>query len=75
MTLLETPRRVVVEIIDDATAAMFRAMTPAQRVAITTRAHRAAKSLATTGVRHCYPDWTAEQVSLEVARRMSGGTG
>ncbi len=68
------PRRMVVEVIDDATAAMFRAMTPAQRVAVAARAHRTARTLVSAGVRHAHPNWTAEQISSEVLRRMSRGT-
>ena len=68
------PRRIVVEVIDDATAAMFRAMTPAQRVAVAARAHRTARTLVSAGVRHAHPTWTTEQVSGEVLRRMSSGT-
>jgi hypothetical protein len=65
------PRRI--EVIDDATAAMFRAMTPAQRVAATAQAHRTARALVAAGVRHQHPDWTDEQIAREVARRMRGG--
>ena len=64
-----------IEVIDDATAAMFRAMTPAQRVAATAHAHRTARMLVAAGVRHRHPDWTDEQVACEVLRRMGGGTG
>jgi hypothetical protein len=63
-----------IEVIDDATAAMFRAMTPAQRVAQTASAYRAARILAAAGVRHQHPDWSDEQVAREVARRVSGGS-
>jgi hypothetical protein len=63
-----------VEVIDDATAAMFRAMTPAQRVASAAGAHRAAQRLVAAGVRAGHPDWPEELVAREVARRMGGGT-
>jgi hypothetical protein len=62
-----------VEVIDDATAAMFRAMTPAQRVASALRAHRMARQFVTAIVRSGHPDWADELVNREVARRMSGG--
>lgn len=65
------PRRI--EVIDDATAAMFRAMTPAQRVASALRAHRMAREFIIAIVRSSHPDWADELVSREVARRMSGG--
>jgi hypothetical protein len=62
-----------IEVIDDATAAMFRAMTPAQRVASALRSHRMAREFVTAVVRHHHPDWAEELVAREVARRMSGG--
>lgn len=36
---MSTPRRVVAEVIDDATAAMYRAMTTPQRIAVACDAH------------------------------------
>ena len=65
------PRRI--EVIDEATAAAIRAMTPSERLAITGRAHRTARRLVAAGVRNRHPDWTEEQVNREVARRMRGG--
>ncbi len=65
------PRRI--EVIDDATAAMFRAMTPAERVACAFRAHRMARQMVTAVVRNNHPDWSDDLVNREVARRMSGG--
>jgi hypothetical protein len=65
------PRRI--EVIDDATAAALRALTPAERFALVGQAHRTARRLVEAGVRHRYPGWTDEAVGREVARRMSGG--
>ena len=62
-----------IEGIDEATAAMFRAMTPAERVALTGSAYRTAKRLVTAGVRNNHPEWAEEQVNREVSRRMNGG--
>lgn len=65
------PRRI--EVIDEATAAMFRAMTPAERFVLVGQAHQTARRLVEAGVRSRYPDWSEEAVNREVARRMSGG--
>jgi hypothetical protein len=62
------PRRI--EVIDEATAAMYRAMTPAQRVAIACDAHETARAILRARVRSENPSWTEEQVSREVARRL-----
>jgi hypothetical protein len=63
-----------IEVIDAATAAMYRAMTPAARVAIAARAHQTARALIAAGVRAQFPNWTEADVAREVARRLSGGT-
>jgi hypothetical protein len=65
-------RRVVVEVIDDATAAMYRAMTPAQRVAAASAMHRAARLTLSAVVRQLHPDWPPPAVHREVLRRLLG---
>lgn len=60
-----------IEVIDDATAAMFRAMTPAQTVAIACDAHDTATAMTGARVREEYPDWPRERVRLEVGRRLT----
>lgn len=66
------PRRIVVEVIDDATAAMYRALTPAQRVKIASNAHRSARRMLTARVQQLHPDWPADAVHREVLRRLLG---
>ena len=66
------PRRI--EVIDDATAAMFRAMSLSRRVELVSQAHKIACALQETGIRDRHPDWTDDQVREEVIRRMSHGT-
>lgn len=63
-----------IEVIDGATAAMYRAMTPAARVALAARAHQTARVLIAAGVRAQFPNWPEADVAREVARRLSGGT-
>ena len=58
-----------IEVIDDATAAMFRAMTPAQTVAIACDAHDTAMTAAQ--VREDHPDWPRDRVRLKVGRRLT----
>ena len=65
------PRRI--EVIDDAMAAIYRAMTPAQRVAITCDANRTARLMLAAQIRRLHLDWSDEQVTTEVARRMLHG--
>ena len=60
-----------IEVMDDATAAMFRAMTPAQTVAIACDAHDTATAMTTARVRESHPDWPADRVRLEVGRRLT----
>ena len=65
------PRRFVVEVIDDATAAMYRAMTPAQRIAAACDAHDTAFAMTLARVRQLHPDWSEVQLQLETARRLT----
>lgn len=68
---MNEPRRVVVEVIDDATAAMYRAMTPAQRIAAACDAHDTAFAMTSAQVRRAHPEWTDAEVKTEVARRLT----
>ena len=60
-----------IEVMDDATAAMFRAMTPAQTVAIACDAHDTAAAMTAARVREEHPDWPWDRVRLEVGRRLT----
>ena len=64
-------RRIVVEVIDDATAATFRAMTPAQRVAIACENHMTAKAMLMAHLRVHWPEWSGDQIREEVLKRMT----
>jgi hypothetical protein len=68
---MSEPRRVVVEVIDDATAAMYRAMTPAQRVAAACDAHDTAFAMTLARVRRAHPDWAEAELQAETARRLT----
>ncbi len=62
-----------IEVLDDEMVAVLRNKTPAQKIAMVAAAHRTARMLARAGVRHLHPDWSEEQIQLEVLRRMTRG--
>lgn len=62
------------DVIDDDLAAVLRAKTPAEKIAMVDAANRTARLLAAAGVRHLHPEWTEEQVQTEAIRRVTGGT-
>lgn len=68
-----TQRTFTDEVLDDRTAAILRAKTPAERLAIAFGLWRFARQLILANIEHQHPDWVPERVRLEVARRMSHG--
>jgi len=64
-----------IEVLDEEMVAILRDKTPSQKIAMVAAAHRTARILAKAGVRHLHPDWSEEQVQVEVLRRMTRGTG
>jgi len=58
--------------LDDQIAAIYRRMTPAQRLAIAVDANETARALLAAQIRRRQGELTAEQVQAEVARRMLG---
>lgn len=65
------PRKI--EVIDDATAAMLRSKTVAEKLAMLDQMWVFARELVTAGVKDQHPEWSELQVRREVARRMSHG--
>jgi len=61
------------EIVDDAMAEVFRAKTPNERLAIVDRMWRMARELIRGKLRQDHPEWSAEQLAQETARRLSRG--
>lgn len=59
--------------IDDTMAAVLRAKSPAERLAIANGMWRSARRIIEAVLRAEQPDWTDEQIRREVARRMSHG--
>ena len=62
-----------IEIMDDATAEMLRGKTVTERIEMVFAANRTMRLRIKTGLRTRHPDWSNEQVTAEVARRMLGG--
>ncbi len=65
--------RLRIDVIDREFAAILAAKSPAERVGMVAEAHRMARMLVESGVRHLHPDWTESQIRSEVARRMLHG--
>jgi hypothetical protein len=65
------PRRI--EVIDDATVAVLRRMSPIERVRRGLGMGDFARTTIEAGVRHTYPSWDDRRVRSEVRRRFAGG--
>ncbi len=64
-----------IEVLDPRVAEALRAMTPARRIALGLEANRTARLLIAGHLRTLHSDWSEEQVTAEIARRMLRGTG
>jgi len=65
-------REIRIEVIDDATADRLRRMTPAQRVQRGLAMGSFARMIIEANVKSRHPDWDANAVRCEVARRFAG---
>ena len=70
---MSTIRPLRIEAIDDDLVDALRDKTPAERIQMIGAANRTARLLAAAGIRYQHPDWTDEQVHVEVIRRVCGG--
>lgn len=61
------------EMMDDTMAAIMRQKTPDQRLAIAFGMWDFAKAMIRSVLQAEHPDWTAEQINRETARRISHG--
>jgi Rv0078B-related antitoxin len=61
------------EVLSDEMAAIYRAMTPSQKLAIVDRMWRSARRMIRANLAREHPDWTSEELDRETARRMSRG--
>jgi hypothetical protein len=62
-----------IEVVDDATAAILRGKTGAERLAMAHAMYESARSMFLSHLAAEHPDWSAEQVTREAARRLSHG--
>ncbi len=63
-----------IEMLDDAMVAVLRDKTPAQRLAISNGMWRSARRMIEAVLQKEHPDWFADTIQREVARRMSHGS-
>jgi hypothetical protein len=61
------------EIVADIMAAILREKTEVQRLAIADRMWQSARVILRGAIKTEHPDWSADQVNHEIARRISGG--
>jgi hypothetical protein len=71
---LET-KRPCVEVLDEAMAEVLRGKTPAERIAMVFDAERTMRLLLRANLLWQHPDWSAQQIADETARRFSHGAG
>ena len=64
-----------IEVVDDDIAAVLRAKTPAERVAMIFAANRTMRLVVEGSIRTRHPDWNDDRVAQEVVRRMTRGPG
>ena len=67
-------RRSSIEVVEPAMAAVLRKKSPAERLQISTELWRYGVDLLLARLKQIHPDWTEEERSLEVARRMAHGS-
>ena len=63
------------EVIDDEMVRVLSAKTGAQRLEIAAGMYRSARRMISSHLRAEHPDWDDSKLQLEVARRLSDGTG
>jgi len=76
MSLPEQPvnkRPPVIEVMDDAMADILREMTEVERLRIAGRMWQSARTMLRGAIRAEHPDWDDDQVSREIAKRISHG--
>ena len=62
-----------IEVVDDRMAEVFKRKTPAERIKIGFSLWTSAHNMLMAHLRTSHPDWSAEEVEREVARRLAGG--
>ena len=62
-----------IEVLDDEMAAVFRAMTGAQRLKIASGMFSSARRMIASHLASEHPDWDEQRIQQETARRLSHG--
>jgi len=62
-----------IEVVDEATAAILRTKTYAEKVAIVESMNRTNRLFILAGIRAAHPDWNDAAVQAELVRRMTRG--
>ena len=73
MSPAPTHRSPVVEVMDDAMADILREMTEVERLRIAGRMWQSARAILRGSIQTEHPEWDADQVNREIARRISHG--
>jgi hypothetical protein len=68
-------RRPCVELLDDAMVEVLRRKTPAERVAMVFDAEQTMRLMLEANLHWRHPDWDAEHVAREIARRRNRESG
>ena len=68
-----TSRRFTDEVVSDEMAAILRAKTPAERLAIVFGMWRSAQRMIFYSTKQKHPEWTDEEIQRHTARRTSHG--
>ncbi len=68
-------RRPCVELLDDAMVEVLRRKTPAERVAMVFDAERTMRLMLEANLHWRHPDWDADRVAREIARRRNRESG
>ena len=64
-----------IESMDDAIVETLRRKTAVECVAMIGDSNQTARILSAAGVKYLHPDWSADEIRAEVARRMLGDAG
>ena len=68
-------RQLVFEVVDETMACVLAQKTGSERLAIAAGMFRSARRMIESHLRSEHPDWDAEQVRAETARRLTHGAG
>lgn len=68
-----TPKKLVIEVMDDAMANILRQKTEFERLRIAGRMWKSARVILRAAIHTEHPDWNVDQVNRKIAKRISHG--